>query len=399
MEQVVPFDVIPHILSKLPVKTLMKFKSVCKHWSNLIDSPFFAHLHSSQAIQETRVLLPSSSSSDGQQKCLKPCKDDGRFMHISLDLVSKFFESKSYYLVGSCNGLLCFKKKSYCDIDRRTGGLLLFNPLRQQLLPLPPPSAESVSMRQFGFGFDSSTATYKMLSVFYNEISTNFDDEPRYSLGAEVFTIGRSLSSSSSSSSWRAISNVPQLLPVLQDPVFLWGAIYWVTHPLNITPETSYNSKKIVAFHLGNEEFSLIAWPSTVGFHDMCHLVELRGCLCIAYYCSKDYIDIWMMKENKRKAEECWVNEYRIHIKTPSASEIFYYPKIFVEVIGQWEDEEILLRYCSSFVAYNPRTDKLSCINIRSPDEVFVFCYTFTGSLISFSGFQAAEEINSLVEA
>lgn len=386
MEQVLPFDIIPHILSRLPVKTLMKFKCVCREWFSIIESPYFARLHSnqSQPIQETRVLLPFYE----QQKLLNPCKDDGRFMHISLDLVSNFFKSKSYYLVGSCNELLCFKKLN-C-YGGKTGLLLLFNPLRQQLLPLPSPS---VKPAKFVLGFDSSTTTYKILTLFYEEISTAFDDEPRYRLGAEVFSLGIR---TSSSSSWRAISNVPQFLLALQHPVFTCGALHWVTDDSLLAPETSY-SKKIVAFHVGKEEFSFIAWPdTTIGFPEKYHLVELRGCLCFVHS-SVDYINIWIMKNNGRKVED-WAREYRIHITTP---EIFYHPTFVMQVIGQWEDEEILLRYSSCFVAYNPRTDKLSCIHIPSSDDcdIGVFYFTFTGSLISLSGFQAAEQIDSSVEA
>ena len=40
-----PEEVMLEILLRLPVKSLLRFKSVCKHWLSLISDPNFAKLH------------------------------------------------------------------------------------------------------------------------------------------------------------------------------------------------------------------------------------------------------------------------------------------------------------------------------------------------------------------
>ncbi|MCH86633.1 F-box/kelch-repeat protein [Trifolium medium] len=40
-----PFDLIPEILSRQPVKLLLQFRCVCKSWNSLISDPKFAKKH------------------------------------------------------------------------------------------------------------------------------------------------------------------------------------------------------------------------------------------------------------------------------------------------------------------------------------------------------------------
>ncbi|MCI26118.1 F-box/kelch-repeat protein, partial [Trifolium medium] len=51
-------ELIADILSRLPVKTLMQIKCVCKSWKTLIsDDPSFAKLHLQRSPRSTHLLL------------------------------------------------------------------------------------------------------------------------------------------------------------------------------------------------------------------------------------------------------------------------------------------------------------------------------------------------------
>ena len=53
-----PEIVLFHILPKLPGKSLLRFKCVCKQWRSIITSPLFAniHLHHATAVRHKKVL-------------------------------------------------------------------------------------------------------------------------------------------------------------------------------------------------------------------------------------------------------------------------------------------------------------------------------------------------------
>ncbi|GFP82038.1 F-box protein at3g17710 [Phtheirospermum japonicum] len=51
----IPEDIIRTILSRLPVKSLLRFRTVSKSWNTMISDPRFARLHLEPSDQETAV--------------------------------------------------------------------------------------------------------------------------------------------------------------------------------------------------------------------------------------------------------------------------------------------------------------------------------------------------------
>ena len=63
-------ELIVEILSRLPVKTLMQFKCVCKSWKTLIShDPSFVKLHLQRSPRNTHLALVSDLSSDYESNC------------------------------------------------------------------------------------------------------------------------------------------------------------------------------------------------------------------------------------------------------------------------------------------------------------------------------------------
>ncbi|MCI32129.1 F-box/kelch-repeat protein, partial [Trifolium medium] len=94
-----PFDLIPEILSRLPVKFLLQFRCVCKSWKSLITDPKFTKKHLSLSTTHT---LHRISCSD-HKPVIKSYSLDS-----VLNITQTQFRFNSYvYFVGSCNGILC----------------------------------------------------------------------------------------------------------------------------------------------------------------------------------------------------------------------------------------------------------------------------------------------------
>ncbi|XP_028755879.1 putative F-box protein At3g16210 [Neltuma alba] len=102
-DRVAPFlpeEIIRNILKRLPVKSLMRFQCVCKHWKNLFKCPSFIADHFHHSSHQNPLLL------------LQPEREGQYISHLYLldremqvhDL-SNLFDAMR--IIGSCNGLLC----------------------------------------------------------------------------------------------------------------------------------------------------------------------------------------------------------------------------------------------------------------------------------------------------
>ncbi|CAL9229825.1 unnamed protein product [Arabidopsis halleri] len=114
MEQVLPHDVIEyHILERLDVKTLLKFKSVSKQWISTIQSPCFQkrqliHHRSQSGGGDSHVLLVSVL--DSNEKINKDIEALSTLV-VGSSVSSKIptpWENKLYDVCNtSCDGLIC----------------------------------------------------------------------------------------------------------------------------------------------------------------------------------------------------------------------------------------------------------------------------------------------------
>ncbi|GAA0140709.1 hypothetical protein LIER_02010 [Lithospermum erythrorhizon] len=204
-------DIVDDILSRLPARSLVRFKGVCKEWCHHIQSHSFIARHTK--IQETNEkLLIYHCQSLGFNYAVSICSeqqeeqvhddDDGRTMfhqsnhqqffikHVPLhcsahDNNNCINRIKEIELVGTCNGLICF-----CHIDCKKNGIIvaLWNPTTRDLKTLPlfqelTVARGTYSLNDFrrgtqtwtdhmGFGYDCTTDDYKVLRISEEEEHT-----------------------------------------------------------------------------------------------------------------------------------------------------------------------------------------------------------------------------------
>ncbi|KAI9077778.1 hypothetical protein K1719_040264 [Acacia pycnantha] len=300
-----PPEILVGILHRLPVKSLVKFTSVCKAWNSLITDQTFIFDHLNQTIQASNgngsifLQLYRRTRETGNE-----CFDYEEFYslyshnqqmdHFSVERfpLSRLFQLYDYStVVGTCDGLVCIADYSILDLAT----LLIWNPSIRKYMVLPEPILTySTGNRQhesyqlfFGFGFDSKNKDYKVIRFV-----TLFDKEnvPQ----VEVFSLA--------SRSWRSIPirvapfllsqflrNIPQ--------VFVNGVVHWVVsrrcddHILNF----------ILSFDIVEETFGEVTLPQHLREStSVLSILQGGDSLCVLHtYCEEDqyFYSIWVMKE------------------------------------------------------------------------------------------------------
>ncbi|CAH1444715.1 unnamed protein product [Lactuca virosa] len=109
-----PVPVMSDILSRLPVKTIIQCKCVCKKWLDLVSDSYFANLHLSRS--PASLMIHHSSEINERAGILKWVELENKVNHhnlqhdpaMSLDLnLAPIFQDAQILVVGSVNGLLC----------------------------------------------------------------------------------------------------------------------------------------------------------------------------------------------------------------------------------------------------------------------------------------------------
>ncbi|KAL0377507.1 UNVERIFIED_CONTAM: putative RNA 3'-terminal phosphate cyclase-like protein [Sesamum radiatum] len=331
-----PEDVVLEILLRLPVKTLLQLKCVCKRWYALIGSSSFVNQHFSQeAIKNT-------------------------YLFGITDLMRNDMLLPFAALMGPLNGVFCVVSIS--------GHMALLNPAMRQFKPLPlvhPYVQPHLSSYDdlLGFGLDPSSGDYKLVSIqyFWNEEM----DVPHYPSLVSVYNSG--------SDSWRHFEDV-DLVNSSRCAyrslcnTYLNGVYYWLT-------EFNDTDVAILAFDMSSEKFQEIQVPDCIKSKEG-DLALYDGSIALLS-CDLDKIDkcvdVWVMKK-----EGCWTK-----ILTVGPFQDIKWP------LGFWKNSEVLLETGTSLLTlYNVYTQKLRTVEARRKENGFFIYWVFSykESLVSLKG-------------
>ncbi|KAK6930561.1 F-box domain [Dillenia turbinata] len=272
----IPIDIIPNILSRLPVLSLLRFKSVCKSWYNLISNPNFIKSHLQQNSTDFRILILFSS-----YHRIPPCpplisiffKPSISLSHNCQGVVEHHFPLRSFdqklNILASCDGLL------WIYLGPRQ--LFVWNPFVQNYRSVPEPgefeAPDSGDIAVYGMGYDSSTDDYKLVVVLLGE-----------DVGStiiEVFSL--------KSNSWkcRVINFRHRILLDSEGPgIYLGGSLHWLEW------HTEKDTSVIVSLNMVDEKLGEIPLPNQLdGRFCLKNLGVLNGCLSLfAVH------NLWVMK-------------------------------------------------------------------------------------------------------
>ncbi|KAI8534202.1 hypothetical protein RHMOL_Rhmol10G0070700 [Rhododendron molle] len=143
-----PEGVLMDILSRVPAKSLLQWKSVSKHWYSLIRNPKFISLHHTRS-QRGEILFLTRRVHEGTQVAWALIFSPTAFGNLNSSCIDR-----NVHLSDSCNGLLCFQN---------TSKMVIYNPAIKELRQLPLPCRQKDRSSYLGFTFDPKANDYKAI--------------------------------------------------------------------------------------------------------------------------------------------------------------------------------------------------------------------------------------------
>ncbi|KAM3396572.1 hypothetical protein P3S68_000084 [Capsicum galapagoense] len=301
---ILPPEIITEILSRLPIKSLLKFRSVSKSWLALISSPEFidTHLSLSANKEEMLHLLVLNDLNYGDKWCYRDVHVASLFNNSVTEAVDLGYpvEDDSFQLriEGCCNGLLLLSAHESIKY------LVLWNPTIRKHKNLPefrPRRKGSYYRPVYGFGYDEVHHDYKVMGICYHYNANDSVDD----VEIKVYSLR--------SDSWISIdycgetnfikNNDGSYVDELDSPADLAnGKLHW-----NMGRE----KKDIVSFDIANEKWGKVEKPSSYGVGETEWFVRTMGSdLCVFTKYKETHFCIWVMKEYGVK--QSWMKKYTI---------------------------------------------------------------------------------------
>ncbi|KAJ4826236.1 hypothetical protein Tsubulata_032293 [Turnera subulata] len=341
MSDNIPEDVIVSILSKLPAKSLMRFRCVSRSWDRLITSSAFINRHLSSTNRTNNLLLFIVSECIFDPYFLYPGEHFPEICGEELYCPFRSRETSSFGVkkVGSCRGVICLCDDTEGYFDRFT----LWNPSIRRTVFVPEPTITFRShgrhITSQGFGYDSSSNDYKLVRLVYSSsIDIDYGKEPLPPL-VEVYSL--------KSGSWRMVpSDVKLNLDRNKGCAFMNGACHWLAHSWDLPGD------RILSFDMSSEVFGEILIPDCVhssgSFTDV---ADFGGYLTLVPSVLGNQLPIWVMKQYGNV--ESWTKLFTINVEIDSEIDFLAFRKN-----GEILFETILELYQLQLLSYDPNREE-----------------------------------------
>ncbi|XP_057459206.1 F-box/kelch-repeat protein At3g06240-like [Lotus japonicus] len=320
-----PEELRVEVLLRLPVKSAVRFKCVCKSWLSLISDPQFAKAHFDLAAKPTHRVL-TSFNNDSQitslafEGSLTDVSDKFPPAPCKLDVPLPSYGPLALQPVVSCREFMLLANEYGEDV-------VVWNPTTGTHRQLPVTYDNQTLV---GFGYDKSTDDYLLVLIrkYYckqcvrrPKIMNSHAPHPRI----QVFSLKTNAPSFISGFEFDFKYDPPNM-----EGLFLNQSLHWLVE------SNATHLPLIVAFDLIDRSLSEITlskdfvqlWHNK----DLCYLTILGGCLSL-YYLGFQYEgangvrdQIWVMKEYKVSSSwiKCFVLQGNINAKKNHSWPIYF---------------------------------------------------------------------------
>ncbi|CAH9121318.1 unnamed protein product [Cuscuta epithymum] len=317
-----PRELLIEILVKLPVKSLMRFKCVCKYLYDLIKKDHHL-MHKFYEINREKydyaVIEVETAARECTNKLFGLLNKDSKCDEIIFTCLDIPGSVTRY--VSCCDGMLCLilGKDDFdiCSLNCYSGDMnfnvLIWNPFIREINALPsvvvpdnPPAHVAVTyllFEAFGFGV-SNSKEWKVVMLWY------FDYDPKDIDFTYEIVMVCSQDAGDGSWRWRKIDALPNVPAKSREDFYLRGKYYWRVD-LEWCWNLSFSEEHLLWFDLDNEVFGMIQLPTIRGRLSCTVMNETIALVRRCYQRNPlDHIEIWLMSETSGDIE--WHKQWSI---------------------------------------------------------------------------------------
>ncbi|XP_057427267.1 F-box/kelch-repeat protein At3g06240-like [Lotus japonicus] len=355
-----PQDLITRILLRLPVKSLLRFKCVCKFWRSLISEPDFARSHFELATPRLvfnaglGVRTMDFEGSLHSNPISEPIKVD--FLptpsHTPILGPNDFLSARPrFQIVGSCRGFLLLNSNE---------SLYLWNPSTRVHKPIPSsPFYTNVHGYLYGFGYDSSKDDYLVVQVPIAPSSSS----PRCLERVQFFSMRTNM--------WKYIEGInsrPWDHSRSARPGLLFnGAVHWLAYDHDKSREV------IIAFDLMEKKLLQIPQPKDL-WYDLSYCdLWVHGSFLSLMMNGSDTLEIWVME--KYKIQSSWTE-----------TSLFRNGIYYLSPLCSTKSGDLVMNSAPELVKYFYKADQLEKRDYQGSGSLQYTVPMYTESIFSLPG-------------
>ncbi|EOA32328.1 hypothetical protein CARUB_v10015590mg [Capsella rubella] len=271
-------DLISEILSRLPSKSVARFRCVSKQWASMFGSPYFKKLFMTRCLAKPRLLFAIIENGDEDEEA--GC---GVWSFFSLPQLENPYEKSSSTLVSAAEFHVKFSPENlkinhYFDLKYSSCGYasgLFYIHGRYAILPYRYTYRKAYSF----FGFDPINKQYKVLYMAY----------PSGPGRDKVLSFG------DGEMSWRKVK-CSFLHDVRSEGVCINGILYYLGDRdvvFSYSGDLDSYDYVIVCFDVRLEKFTFIEVEC------FCQLINYKGKLAMIYW--DDELHVWILEDVEKK--------------------------------------------------------------------------------------------------
>ncbi|KAJ0532238.1 putative F-box domain-containing protein [Helianthus annuus] len=377
MSDNIPLEIQAEIIKRIPVKSLLQFRSVSKAWKSLIDSSDFINRYSSQQ-QHLLVRYNHRQIFPFSERKYVSIVDDETFPHQRVSLTHPAFVNmlRSHRIIGNSHGLLCL----YGCYGLETTMAVVWNvSIRKAIAVVVPNVANGVYTTFVGFGVCPATNDPKIVKItdiiHWEDVESIPDSIPWQ---VEVFTL-----STGHGEVHITIFLVRQFNLVVRKSIVDAGF-------------EGYN--RIISFHLTSEEFREVNLPDRLvydGCFDNLNIANLRESLVVLEQDARENVCyVWSMKDG---VSVSFTKLYTIYSPNATLLRVLEFRKNGEPLIEIEDIDDDRIDIPSLLAVYKPKSKHISNIGINGAGSFYVYSYMETLLLLDQQEFTIFDKGKSYI--